>query len=66
MGSSQAALAAQHELRAAGFWVVAIRSPTVPAGAERLRITLTAGHDESQVDGLVEALSRICVAPPTP
>jgi 7-keto-8-aminopelargonate synthetase-like enzyme len=38
----------------------------VPAGAERLRITLTAGHDESQVDALVEALSRICASKPAP
>ena len=60
LGSAQAALAAQRELRAAGFWVIAIRSPTVPAGAERLRITLTAGHQEHHVDALVEALSRIC------
>ena len=37
----------------------------MPAGAERLRITLTAGHQESQVDALVEALSRICAAKPT-
>jgi 8-amino-7-oxononanoate synthase len=66
LGSSQAALAAQHALRDAGFWVVAIRTPTVPAGAERLRITLTAGHEESQVDALVEALSRICAAASTP
>ncbi|HUA25113.1 MAG TPA: 8-amino-7-oxononanoate synthase [Steroidobacteraceae bacterium] len=66
MGGSQAALAAQHALREAGFRVVAIRSPTVPAGAERLRITLTAGHEESQVDALVEALSRICAAAPIP
>jgi 8-amino-7-oxononanoate synthase len=66
LGSSQAALAAQHALHEAGFWVVAIRSPTVPAGSERLRITLTAGHEESQVDALVEALSRICAVPPTP
>ena len=62
LGSAEAALAAQHALRAAGFWVVAIRSPTVPAGAERLRITLTAGHQDSQVDGLVDALSRICAS----
>jgi 8-amino-7-oxononanoate synthase len=62
LGSSQAALTAQDALRAAGFWVVAIRSPTVPAGAERLRITLTAAHAESQVDALVQALSRICAA----
>ena len=44
LGSTQAALAAQQALREAGFWVVAIRSPTVPAGAERLRVTLTASH----------------------
>ena len=62
LGSAEGALAAQHALRAAGFWVVAIRPPTVPAGAERLRITLTAGHQDSQVDGLVEALSRICAS----
>jgi 8-amino-7-oxononanoate synthase len=64
LGDAQAALAAQHALRAAGFWVVAIRSPTVPAGAERLRVTLTAGHHESQVDALAEALGRICAARP--
>ena len=62
LGSAEGALAAQHALRAAGFWVVAIRPPTVPAGAERLRITLTAGHQDSQVDGLVDALSRICAS----
>ena len=61
VGDAQAALAAQRALREAGFWVVAIRSPTVPAGAERLRVTLTAGHEESQVDALAEALARICL-----
>ncbi|HWG00086.1 MAG TPA: 8-amino-7-oxononanoate synthase [Steroidobacteraceae bacterium] len=64
LGSAQIALAAQQALSEAGFWVVAIRSPTVPAGAERLRITLTAGHEESQIDALVEALGRICAARP--
>jgi 8-amino-7-oxononanoate synthase len=66
LGSARAALTAQQALREAGFWVVAIRSPTVPAGAERLRITLTAGHQESQVDTLVETLSRVCAARPGP
>jgi 8-amino-7-oxononanoate synthase len=65
LGSAKAALAAQQALREAGFWVVAIRSPTVPAGAERLRITLTAGHQESDVDALVESLSRACVSVPS-
>jgi 8-amino-7-oxononanoate synthase len=60
LGSAPAVLAAQQALRAAGFWVVAIRSPTVAAGTERLRVTLTAGHEESQVDALVAALGRVC------
>ena len=59
LGSSEAALSAQQSLLRAGFRVVAIRSPTVPRGSERLRITLSAAHTEEQVDGLVEALSQI-------
>jgi len=59
---ARAALDAQQALLEAGFWVVAIRSPTVPAGEERLRITLTAGHREDQVDALIETLGRVCVA----
>jgi 8-amino-7-oxononanoate synthase len=58
-GSSAAVLLAQQELLEAGFWVVAIRSPTVPKGSERLRITLTAAHTEEQVDALVEKLSPL-------
>jgi len=60
LGSAHAALRAQQALLEAGFWVVAIRSPTVPAGKERLRITLSAGHEERQVDALVESLARVC------
>jgi 8-amino-7-oxononanoate synthase len=59
LGSSEAALSAQQSLLRAGFRVVAIRSPTVPRGSERLRIALSAAHTEEQVDGLVEAFSQI-------
>ena len=66
LGSAAAVLRAQQALREAGFWVVAIRAPTVPAGWERLRVTLTAAHREDQVDALVEALSRVCKECRTP
>jgi 8-amino-7-oxononanoate synthase len=49
-------LAASHFLMQQGFWVSAIRHPTVPTGAERLRVTISAGHGEMQVDALLDAL----------
>ncbi len=60
LGGAAAALGAQHELEAAGLWVVAIRPPAVPAGSARLRITLSAAHTEAQIDELVEQLARVC------
>jgi 8-amino-7-oxononanoate synthase len=62
LGSAGAALAAQRALAAAGYWVVAIRPPTVPAGSARLRVTLCATHTDAQVDGLAEQLGRACPA----
>ena len=59
LGAPEAALSAQKALFEAGFWVVAIRPPTVPAGSARLRITLSAAHTDDQVDALVETLGRI-------
>jgi 8-amino-7-oxononanoate synthase len=60
LGSAASALAAQRILAEAGLWVVAIRPPTVPQGAARLRITLSAAHAEAEVDELVACLARAC------
>ena len=60
LGSAAAALAAQRELASAGYWVVAIRPPSVPAGSARLRVTLSAAHTEAEIDGLAEQLGRAC------
>ncbi|MCW8195005.1 8-amino-7-oxononanoate synthase [Proteobacteria bacterium 005FR1] len=43
-------------LASRGFWVGAIRPPTVPAGSCRLRISLSADHSAEQVDALLDAL----------
>jgi len=39
-------------------WIPAIRPPTVPDGASRLRLSLTAGHSEGQLDYLLACLAR--------
>jgi 8-amino-7-oxononanoate synthase len=58
VGDAARALQISHALFSAGFWVVAIRPPTVPAGSARLRISLSAAHAEADVDALAEALGR--------
>ena len=41
-----------------GYWVAGIRPPTVAAGTERLRITLSAAHTATQIDGLIDAIDK--------
>jgi 8-amino-7-oxononanoate synthase len=60
LGSAEAAILAQEQLLAAGFWVTAIRPPTVPPGSARLRVTLSAAHTETQIDSLLTALEHAC------
>jgi 8-amino-7-oxononanoate synthase len=56
LGSNEAALTASAALAEAGFIVPAIRYPTVPRGAARLRISLSAAHPPVAVDALSDAL----------
>jgi 8-amino-7-oxononanoate synthase len=59
VGTSGNATAMADALREDGLLVPAIRPPTVPEGAARLRITLSAAHTEGQVDRLLEAMNRL-------
>jgi 8-amino-7-oxononanoate synthase len=59
LGDAAHCLAASQALMQRGYWVAAIRSPTVPAGTERLRINLSAAHEERDVDGLLDALHAV-------
>lgn len=62
LGSAALALQTSQRLRERGFLVPAIRPPTVPEGSARLRITLSAAHEPSDVDRLLEALSSAITA----
>ncbi|WP_346841560.1 8-amino-7-oxononanoate synthase [Metapseudomonas otitidis] len=58
VGDSARALRLSALLRERGLLVGAIRPPTVPVGAARLRVTLSAAHTEAQVERLLVALSE--------
>ena len=58
IGEETAAVAAAQTLREQGFFIPAIRYPTVARGQARLRITLTAEHTTAEVAQLREALAK--------
>ncbi|QDT01328.1 aminotransferase class I/II-fold pyridoxal phosphate-dependent enzyme [Adhaeretor mobilis] len=58
IGSAKQALALAGRLREAGYWVPAIRPPSVPEGQSLLRLSLTTAHTEAMVDGLMEELGK--------
>lgn len=58
LGKEKAALAAAALLRKAGFFVPAIRPPTVPEGTSRLRITLSAIHEREHINTLLNVLRK--------
>jgi 8-amino-7-oxononanoate synthase len=57
LGGADAAVEASVRLLERGYFVAAIRPPTVPAGSSRLRVALSAAHRDADVEGLVEALA---------
>jgi 8-amino-7-oxononanoate synthase len=56
VGSPADALTLTGRLREAGYWVPAIRPPSVPPGESLLRLSLTAGHTPEMIDGLLATL----------
>jgi 8-amino-7-oxononanoate synthase len=58
VGGEQTALNLAAALQSDGFLVPAIRYPTVAKSTARLRITVTAAHEEAQIEALCEAIKR--------
>jgi 8-amino-7-oxononanoate synthase len=57
LGGADTAVEASLRLLERGYFVAAIRPPTVPAGSSRLRVALSAAHRDADVEGLVDALA---------
>ena len=59
LGNATTAQAWATALEALGFYVPAIRPPTVPRGQARLRIALSATHTSGDVERLLDALATL-------
>lgn len=59
IGGNEEALCASRSLLESKFLVPAIRYPTVPRGTARLRITISAQHEEADIKALKNALAAL-------
>jgi 8-amino-7-oxononanoate synthase len=59
IGDNNDAVRVSSSLYEQGFWIPAIRPPTVPAGTARLRVTLSAAHTSTDLAQLINALNAL-------
>jgi len=59
VGDARAAVTAASALLERGYYVAAIRPPTVPPGTSRLRLSLMATHTAGHIDGVAAQLVEI-------
>ncbi len=59
VGKTAEALALAQRLEERGILGIAIRPPTVPAGASRIRFALSAAHGEADVDAVLSAVEAV-------
>ncbi|WP_260259168.1 8-amino-7-oxononanoate synthase [Vibrio intestinalis] len=57
IGDAQKTVELAQTARELGFWLTAIRPPTVAKGKARLRITLTANHSPEDISALANAIT---------
>jgi len=61
VGEEEKALKLRDKLLEKGFFVQAIRPPTVPKGTSRLRITINYNHSYKDIERLCEALGELLI-----
>jgi len=61
LGDEKSALTLSQKLKEKGIWLTAIRPPTVPLHTSRLRVTLCASHNESDIRYLANNLNEMMV-----
>ncbi|MCL1137018.1 aminotransferase class I/II-fold pyridoxal phosphate-dependent enzyme [Shewanella pneumatophori] len=59
LGDSAKTMAVAQRLKEHGFWLGAIRPPTVAQGSARLRLTLNTNHCQQDISALVDVLADI-------
>ena len=59
IGDDLSVLGMAEALKKKGWWVTAIRPPTVPPGGSRLRISVTMHHDVQVLDRFLEDLNHL-------
>ena len=59
IGSNRDVLKISHALQDSGYWVPAIRPPTVPKDMARLRISFNAEHTEKHLNDLLQTLLQL-------
>jgi len=57
-GDAERSVSVAEELRKHGFWLSAVRPPTVPAGTSRLRLSITAAMKQQQLAPLAQHIVR--------
>ena len=60
LSDEERAVQASERLAERGFFVPAIRYPTVARGKARLRVSVSAAHTDAQIDSLNAALRQVC------
>ena len=61
IGDNAQAVALAAQLKAQGFWVSAIRPPTVPVGTARLRFCVSSVHTPQQIGALLAVMQNLIV-----